>query len=93
MLLAQLSDLHLRGGHAPGLTDDSLERCVAAAFDRMQALSPRADAVLITGDLARFEREPAAFQLHRWGQDHIVTHTGYVDRYPRMASLGGRPAC
>ena len=54
MLLAQISDLHIKrpGVRAYGVVDTGafLERCVA----RLNALVPRPDAVLITGDLTDF---------------------------------------
>lgn len=51
MILAQISDLHVMraGKRAYGVFDTSA--CLARAVDRLNALSPRPDVVLITGDL------------------------------------------
>ena len=51
MLMAQISDLHImrEGKHAYGVFDT--RACLARAVDRLNALTPRPDVVLITGDL------------------------------------------
>ncbi len=36
---------------------------------------------LTAGAPARFVMEPAAFQLHLWIEESLVTHTAYVDHY------------
>ncbi|KVM59241.1 metallophosphatase [Burkholderia ubonensis] len=63
MLLAQISDLHIK---RPGQlayqrvdTAAALARCIA----RLNALEPRPDAVLITGDLVDFGRDDEYAQL------------------------------
>ncbi|KUZ78690.1 metallophosphatase [Burkholderia ubonensis] len=63
MLLAQISDLHIK---RPGQlayrrvdTAAALARCIA----RLNALAPRPDAVLITGDLVDFGRDDEYAQL------------------------------
>jgi Icc protein len=47
-IIAQLSDPHIRVGP----DDDGSAAALAAAVDRVLALDPRPDAVLVTGDLA-----------------------------------------
>jgi len=52
MLIAQISDLHLRppGDLAYGVVDTAA--CLQAAIDTLNALDPRPDCALLTGDLA-----------------------------------------
>lgn len=34
-----------------------------------------------------FEMEPPAFQLHRWAEGQMVTHTAFVERFPFVAPI------
>jgi len=54
MLLAQITDLHIKapGALAYGRVDTAA--CLARCVDRLNALDPRPDAVLVTGDLVDF---------------------------------------
>jgi len=51
MLLAQISDLHIKQPGALAYRRVDTAACLARTIERLNALAPRPDAVLITGDL------------------------------------------
>ncbi len=51
MLIAQISDLHCREADAPAMLGCDNNRNIAIAIERLNALSPRPDVAIATGDL------------------------------------------
>lgn len=54
MLLAQITDLHIKLPGALAYKKVDTAACLRACVERLNALSPRPDAVLVTGDLTDF---------------------------------------
>ena len=52
MLIAQITDLHVQEPGAGKVVGVDNNECLAAAIQKIDTLSPRADAMIITGDLA-----------------------------------------
>lgn len=87
MLLAHLSDLHLRAALGP----DGPRRRLVAAFDRILALSPRPDALLVTGDLTESAEAEAYEALGRHlaelGLPAYLVMGNHDRRAPMIATL------
>jgi 3',5'-cyclic AMP phosphodiesterase CpdA len=57
MLIAQISDLHVRGDHTPANTHVPTNALLEACVAHLNALDPRPDVVLATGDLTDLGRD------------------------------------
>jgi Icc protein len=81
MLIAQLSDPHLKAADEPDLALAESDRMFGRAIARLNALDPRPDVVLLTGDLA-CSGAPAEY-------DHLAALLGPLE-IPALAIPGNR---
>ncbi len=82
-----------RHGHVQCVISGHFHRTIQVRFAGTVASVCPSTAHQLTLDLTpgadiRFTLEPAAFQLHLWNGEQVVTHTALVDDFPTWGSRG-----